>query len=81
MFEFTTIGLVLGGAGGAWFTHLVATKGLPAAIAWAKAKWNAGKADLANLKGRLAAVEEQLAAIKAAPPAAAAPAAPAPAAV
>lgn len=81
------------GVGAAYFIYLTATKGLPAAVAFVKAKWNAGKADLAALQGladkvasleqgaiaevktRLAAVEQKLTQAPAlAAPAAAAPA-------
>lgn len=50
MFDVATIALLAAGALGAYFLHLVATKGLPAAIAWVKAKWNAGKAAAAGLQ-------------------------------
>lgn len=52
------------GVGAAYFLYLVATKGLPAALAWAKAKWNAGKADFAALQGDLAGVQTKLASIE-----------------
>jgi hypothetical protein len=39
------------GVGVVYFLYLAGTKGLPAALAWAKAKWNAGKADFAALQG------------------------------
>lgn len=42
------IGVAL--AGGAYFSYLVATKGLPAALAWVRAKWNAGKVELAAIE-------------------------------
>lgn len=50
------IGVALAGA--SYFAYLVATKGLPAAWALAKAKWNAGKAELAKLQGDLATLEQ-----------------------
>lgn len=39
-----------------YFLYLVATKGLPAAQAWVKAKWNAGKAGLAVIENDVAEV-------------------------
>lgn len=51
-----------------YFAYLAATKGLPAAVAWAKAKWTAGaaeiatiKADIESLKLKAAALEQRLA--------------------
>ena len=38
------------GVGAAYFLYLAASKGLPAAWAWLKAKWTAGTAELAALK-------------------------------
>jgi hypothetical protein len=48
----------------AYFLYLVATKGLPAALAWVKAKWNAGKADLAALQAEIAGVQIKVASIE-----------------
>jgi hypothetical protein len=45
---------------GLYFLYLVATKGLPAALAWVKAKWNAGKDELASLEGRFAGEVDQV---------------------
>jgi len=71
-------GLGIAGVAVAVFLYIAATKGLPAAIAWVKAKWTAAKKDLANLKGDLASLEQRVVALeqKVAAPAAAAPAAP-----
>ncbi|WP_316172254.1 hypothetical protein [Bradyrhizobium sp. SZCCHNRI3037] len=41
------------GAGLAYFLYLCASKGLPAAWALVKAKWNAGRAQIASLAGEL----------------------------
>jgi hypothetical protein len=79
-------------AGAAYFAYLAATKGLPAAWAFVRAKWSAGKAEVAKLKGdlvaleqgaiaevkdRLGALEAEVAKLKGMPAAAAAPAPPA----
>lgn len=42
---------IVAGAIAAYFT---ATKGAPAVLAWVKTKWNAGAAELVNLKGDVA---------------------------
>jgi hypothetical protein len=39
------------GVGGTYFLYLASSKGLPAVLAWAKARWNAGKPDLKSLQG------------------------------
>jgi hypothetical protein len=39
------------GVGVAYFLYLVSSKGLPAALGWVKARWNAGKLDLEQIKG------------------------------
>jgi hypothetical protein len=52
------------GVGAAYVLYLVATKGLPAALAWLKAKWNAGKADLAALQGDVAGVQTKVASLE-----------------
>jgi hypothetical protein len=44
------------GVGVAYFLYLVGTKGLPAALAWVKARWNAGKANLAQIEADLEGV-------------------------
>ncbi|MGY3393425.1 hypothetical protein ACVWW6_006016 [Bradyrhizobium sp. USDA 3311] len=44
------------GVGVAYFLYLCATKGLPVAWAWLKAKWNAGKAGLAVIEQDVAGV-------------------------
>lgn len=79
----------------AYFVYLAATKGLPAAWAWLKAKWTAGKAaaakietDLSGLGAKVTALENRVEAVEwavkpkpvAAAPAAAVPTATAPAA-
>jgi len=53
------------GVGVAYFLFLAATKGMPAALAWVKAKWNAGtneiaqiEADLSGLAGRVSSLEQ-----------------------
>lgn len=53
MFDPFSIAVGAGGVGLSYFLYLTATKGLPAAIAWAKDKWHAGKADLAMLQADL----------------------------
>ena len=50
------IALGAAGAGLSYFLYLAATKGLPAALAWLKAKWNAGKAKAAQVESDLEAV-------------------------
>jgi hypothetical protein len=50
------------GAGIAYFLYLVSSKGLPAALAWVKARWNAGKADLEQLKGDVDIAKRDIAA-------------------
>lgn len=59
-----------------YFVYLVATKGLPSAIAWVKTKWTAGKAqiqkiedDLDHAYERIAVLEKQVVSLlgKAAP--------------
>lgn len=54
--------MAIGAAGVAvaYFTYLAATKGLPAAIAWVKAKWNAGKAELAALEAEITDAKAKL---------------------
>jgi hypothetical protein len=72
--------------GGGWFSYLAATKGLPAAWAWLRAKWNAAKnevaalkADLGSIETRVRALEQQAVSAVAVAPAAAVAAAVAPA--
>lgn len=48
------------GVGVIYFLYLVATKGLPAALSWAKAKWNAGKAGLSALQGDVEGISGKL---------------------
>ena len=50
------VGVALVGVG--YFLYLAASKGLPAAWVWLKAKWNAGSTGLAALKNDLAALEQ-----------------------
>lgn len=45
---------------GLYFLFLVATKGLPAAWAWLKGVWTAGKADLASLEQALGGEIDEL---------------------
>jgi len=52
------------GVGCLYFLYLASSKGLPAALAWLKAKWNAGKADLAGLQGDVVDVKSKLASIE-----------------
>lgn len=52
------------GVGAAYFVYLASTKGLKFALAWARAKWNAGKADLAGLQGDLAGLSGKVASIE-----------------
>lgn len=55
-----SIFLLAGGFGiavGGYFLYLAYTKGLPAAVAWAKAKWNAAKNDLAQVRGDAVAAQ------------------------
>jgi hypothetical protein len=47
----------------AYFVYLAATKGLPVALAKAKAWWTRGKADLVGLKGDVTAAQAKLATI------------------
>jgi hypothetical protein len=42
---------IAAGVGVLWFLKLAASKGLPAAVAWVKTRWNAGKADFSALQG------------------------------
>lgn len=53
MFDVFSIAIGAIGVGLAYFIYLASTKGLPAAYAWAKAKWNAGKAKAAQLDAGL----------------------------
>jgi hypothetical protein len=64
--DISLFSIALGAAavGLAMFLKLCATKGVPAAIAWVKAKWNAGKADIANLQGDVAGVQSKLTSIE-----------------
>jgi hypothetical protein len=48
----------------AWFSYLAATRGLPAALAWAKAKWNAGKTELAAIRGDIGDAQTKIAALE-----------------
>lgn len=55
------------GVGLAYFLYLASTRGLPAAYAWMKAKWNAGRAGIAQLEtglegiaGRVTLLEQQV---------------------
>jgi hypothetical protein len=63
------------GVGLLYFLYLVATKGLPAALAWVKSTWNgaanavkadiaAAKSDIEALKGDVAAAKTDIAALK-----------------
>jgi hypothetical protein len=63
------------GAGALYFVYLAASKGLPATVAWAKAKWNAGKTEAAALRadfdqleqgalGRISTLEADVAKLK-----------------
>lgn len=72
------------GVGVAYFLYLAATKGLPAALAWVKAKWNAGKVELASLESdiadahdRVTSLEHRLDSVESSIKALSAPAAPA----
>jgi microcompartment protein CcmL/EutN len=47
-----------------YFLYLAATRGLPAAIAWARAKWSAGKADLVGLQGDVAGLGGKVTALE-----------------
>lgn len=60
-------------AAGLYFLYLVATKGLPAALAWVKGKWTSGKAELAKLDDdidhafeRIGVLEKQMVSVLAA---------------
>jgi cob(I)alamin adenosyltransferase len=53
MFDLFSVAAGAGGVGLSYFLYLAATKGLPAAVAWAKEKWNAGKADLETIQADL----------------------------
>jgi len=62
-----SIALGAGGVGAAYFAYLCAAKGLPAALAWIKAKWNAGKAaasalqaDIDDAHHRITSLESRL---------------------
>jgi hypothetical protein len=46
------------GVGIAWFIYLAATRGLPAAWAWLKARWTAGKAEMVALRADLDQLEQ-----------------------
>jgi hypothetical protein len=74
------IALGAAGVGVAYFVYLAATTGLPAALAWIKAKWNAGKAAAAALESRISTLEKDVGALKKASTAPAPQSAPAPAA-
>jgi hypothetical protein len=54
--------LAIGGA--AVVGTVVAMKGVPASWAWLSAKWNAGKVELASLKGDVANAQTAAAAIE-----------------
>lgn len=62
--DFFSIAAGAAGVGALWFFKLAATKGLPAALTWLKAKWNAGKADLAGLQGDVAGLTGRLSALE-----------------
>ncbi|MGD0420547.1 MAG: hypothetical protein ABSA68_13375 [Xanthobacteraceae bacterium] len=62
-----------------YFIYLTVTKGLPAAIAWAKTWWTKAKKDFAALEARVLALEQKVGIAKPAPAPAPAPAAWAPA--
>jgi hypothetical protein len=47
--DILSIAVGAAGVGLAYFVYLAATKGLPAAVAWVRARWTAGRAELANL--------------------------------
>lgn len=59
-----TLALGDAGAAGAYFVYLAATKGGTAAIAWAKARWNAGKADLAALQADVTGAKDKVTALE-----------------
>ena len=63
-----SLALGAGAAGVTYFVYLCATKGIPAAWAWAKAKFAAGSAELAKLSGeldsRVTALETDVSALK-----------------
>jgi hypothetical protein len=48
--DIVSIAVGAAGVGVVYFAYLAATRGLPAALAWVKAKWNAGKAEIAALE-------------------------------
>ena len=52
------------GVGVAYFLYLCATKGLPAAWAWAMAKWNAGAAAAKVLQQDIDAAHERITAME-----------------
>ena len=52
------------GVGVVYFLYLAATKGLPAAYAWAKARWNAGTSELASLEADLAGASAKVTALE-----------------
>lgn len=43
----------IAGAGAAYFLYLAGGKGLPTALGWIKARWNAGKLDLEQIKDEI----------------------------
>jgi hypothetical protein len=48
------------GAGVAYFVYRCARDGVPAVLAWAKAKWSAGKAELGSLSAEVDHVHDRL---------------------
>ena len=86
MFDLVQIAIGAAGVGAVYFLYLVATKGLPAALARVKAKWNAGKTVTLGLQAGIESAHERIsdlerdlanvkAALAAAKPASAAPSA------
>ena len=65
--EISVPSLLLGAAGllVAYFAYLCITKGIPAAVAWVKAKFSAASADVAKLKADFAALEAKVSALEA----------------
>lgn len=67
MFDLFSIAIGAVGVGLVYFLYLAATKGLPAALAFVKAKWTAGttkvaqiEADLEAVTGKVTTLEQQV---------------------